>query len=350
MSVDFKSVLENMGYVLTDHSDHWRTSALYRSGDNPTALQIYKDSGIWKDFVEDSKYLPFELLIKKTLKTSDNNLISGIIKDNYSSGFSVRNEKNFLKEEKTYKESCLKKLLPHFDFYLNKNISEQTLLDFKCGLATSGKLYKRVVFPIFRGDGLIHGFSGRKVTNDDRPKWLHKGKTTNWFYPYFGINEVKNQIDLKQQVHIVESIGDCMALYNKGIKNVLVSFGLNMSPKFIARLSALNLQNVYISYNNDSKSDRNRGFEGAVKSIFKLIDAIDFKKIYFCPPDTNDFGDMTEQQINHYEDQCFSADHQICMHKVISIAERMDKVGVNKSFSLSLKKLKDKYQFYYGDQ
>jgi len=57
---------------------------------------------------------------------------------------------------------------------------------------------------------------------------------------------------------------------------------------------------------------------------------------------------MTKEQIYFYEDQCFSADHQISMHKVISIAEEMDKKGVNKSFSQSLKKLKKKYKFYYG--
>lgn len=343
--MNFQNILENLGYKLSDHGSYWRTNALYRAGDNTTALQIYKDSGVWKDYVEDSIFLPFEALVQKTMKTSD---VKSVLKGLKTVDSSVKTEKNLLKEEKSYNPLCLKKLLPHYDFYLNKNISKQTLLDFKCGLAHSGPMYQRIVFPVFREDNLIHGFSGRKITNDDRPKWLHKGKTTNWFYPYFGINEVKEQIESKKQVHIVESIGDCMALYNCGIKNVLVSFGLNMSPKFIARLSALNLQNIFISYNNDSESERNRGFEGAVKSIFKLADAVDFEKIYFCPPDTNDFGDMTKQQIHFYEDRCFSTDHQTSIHKVISIGEEMDKKGINKSFSQSLKKLKKKYNFYYG--
>jgi hypothetical protein len=343
--MNFQNILENLGYKLSDHGSYWRTNALYRAGDNTTALQIYKDSGVWKDYVEDSIFLPFEALVQKTMKTSD---VKSILKGLKTVDSSVKTEKKLLKEEKSYNPLCLKKLLPHYDFYLNKNISKQTLLDFKCGLAHSGPMYQRMVFPVFREDKLIHGFSGRKITNDDRPKWLHKGKTTNWFYPYFGINEVKEQIESKKQVHIVESIGDCMALYNCGIKNVLVSFGLNMSPKFIARLSALNLQNIFISYNNDSESERNRGFEGAVKSIFKLSDAVDFDRIYFCPPDSNDFGDMTKEQIYFYEDRCFSANHQISMHKVISIGEEMDKKGINKSFSQSLKKLKKKYNFYYG--
>ena len=56
-------------------------------------------------------------------------------------------------------------MLPHFDFYIKppKSISKETLLDYKCGLATEGKMYQRIVFPIFNKDAKIHGFSGRKV-------------------------------------------------------------------------------------------------------------------------------------------------------------------------------------------
>ena len=57
--MDYKQVLEELGYRLKDHGSYWRTSAVYRSGDNSTALQIYKDTGVWKDYVEDSIFLPF---------------------------------------------------------------------------------------------------------------------------------------------------------------------------------------------------------------------------------------------------------------------------------------------------
>ena len=80
--MNYKEVLENLGYTLTDHGSYWRTNALYRSGNNSTALQIYKDSGVWKDYVEDSMFLPFEALVQKTTKTS--------------------NVKSFLKHLKTY--------------------------------------------------------------------------------------------------------------------------------------------------------------------------------------------------------------------------------------------------------
>ena len=104
-------------------------------------------------------YLPFEVLVQKTTKKSD---VKSILKNLKTSNLSVRTEKKLLKEEKTYDQSCLKRLLPHYDFYLNKNISKLTLLDFKCGLAHSGPMYQRMVFPVLRDDKRIHGFSGRK--------------------------------------------------------------------------------------------------------------------------------------------------------------------------------------------
>ena len=60
MSADnIKNVLSNLGYKLVDCGNHWRTSALYRGGNNPTALCVYKDSGTWIDYVNYSNALPF---------------------------------------------------------------------------------------------------------------------------------------------------------------------------------------------------------------------------------------------------------------------------------------------------
>ena len=54
---------------------------------------------------------------EKTTKTSN---VKSILKDLKNSALSVKTEKRLLKEEKTYDASCLKRLLPHYDFYLNK--------------------------------------------------------------------------------------------------------------------------------------------------------------------------------------------------------------------------------------
>lgn len=343
---EYREILENLGYRLKDHGQYWRTNAVYRSGDNSSALQIYKDTGVWKDYVEDTMFLPFEALLQKTLNTKDSMVIKSYLRE--ASSVNTTKEKNLLKEEKSYDKSCLKRLLPHHDFYLNKNISLNTLEKYRCGLSTSGKMYQRVVFPIFRQDGMIHGFSGRKVTVDDnKPKWLHLGRCSDWFYPFFSVNECMQSIIDSKQVIIVESIGDSLSLFDNGYKNNLVSFGLNISPKFISKLGSLGLEKIVISFNNDCNSEINRGAEASIKTIFKLIETIDFQKIYFIPPHTNDFGDMTKEDFEKFSDVYYNMSHMESMKLVMNMADKVH--SKNKSFSESLKKFKKLYAFHYDD-
>jgi hypothetical protein len=70
-SLKIKSVLEDLGYKLSDKGSYWQSSALYRNGDNQTALQIYKDTGAWKDYVKDTPFMPFNKLLILTLNTND---------------------------------------------------------------------------------------------------------------------------------------------------------------------------------------------------------------------------------------------------------------------------------------
>ena len=346
---DYKKILEDLGYRLKDHGSYWRTNALYRSGDNASAIQIYKDTGVWKDFVEDTEFLPFQALLEKTLNTKDQSILKPYLNNTTLNTLGRPYQKKLLKEEKTYSRAALSKLLPHYDFYLDKGISQSTLEKFNCGLAMSNKMYQRMVFPVFRSDGKIHGFSGRKITNDKKPKWLHVGRCSDWFYPYYSVKEIEKEILSKKTLHVVESIGDCLSLYESGVKNVLVSFGLNISPKFISKLSVMPIDKIFVSFNNDFNSERNRGFEGAIKSIFKLSDCTDFEKIYFAPPTSNDFGEMTKDEIYDYIKHCNSLEHEKSSSSVISIAGEMESRGINKSFSSNFKKFKKTYNFNYGN-
>ena len=353
---NIQEILQNLGYKLKDCGAYWQTNALYRGGDNPTALQIYKDSGVWKDFVEDTMYLPIDALIEQTIGCKD----SVEVKKYLSNARNLINKthqpkKHLLNEEKSYSITCLQKLLPQYDLYqkINPKISEKTLKIFKSGLATSGKMYRRFVFPIVRSDGRVHGFSGRKAVDFDAPKWIHMGKKNTWFYPYHLDRSIPSSIESSKSVHIVESIGDCLSLYQEGIHNSLVSFGVSLSPKFVSRLSTLGLERIYISFNNDFDSEKNAGFEGAVKSIFKLLESVDFEMIFFVPPHENDFGEMSSEDIKLYKTRCESHDHKSSCEAVISIAQNMHNAyaekrqGGNKAFAKSLAKFKKLYKFHY---
>ena len=46
----FKEIFEDAGYSLVDYGNYWRTSALYRGGNNKSSLVIKKYNGFWVDF------------------------------------------------------------------------------------------------------------------------------------------------------------------------------------------------------------------------------------------------------------------------------------------------------------
>ena len=71
MNSKIYSSLVELGYELSDFGNHWRTKAIYRGGDNPTSVMIYKDTGVWKDFVANKGAMPFKKLVELTLNTTD---------------------------------------------------------------------------------------------------------------------------------------------------------------------------------------------------------------------------------------------------------------------------------------
>ena len=82
--------------------------------------------------------------------------------------------------EKTWNDEELKNLLPHYSFYEERGISKEVLKTFRSGLAHSGSMNQRYVFPIYNMEGLIHGWSGRDMTGKKDAKWKHIGRKANW--------------------------------------------------------------------------------------------------------------------------------------------------------------------------
>jgi len=294
-SEDFQQILESMGYKLVDCGDHWRTQALYRNGDNKTALKIYKNTGVWMDFVVDKGSKPFEALVRETLKGDDANLGNLLAKIKNSETPTVYKKKDTIEMEKIYPTDSLDKLFPNYSFYKKKGISEETQKKFQVGLAGVGKMYRRMVFPIYNEHEQIIGFSGRKVDeNNDYPKWKHLGKRNSWVYPAFNSStNVLEEITLKKQVILVESIGDALALYEQKIKNILVIFGLSVNNNIVNFLNSQQINNIYICTNNDENSSKNRGLIAAIKNYLKLscYFDLDIISVKFPPKPYNDFGD-----------------------------------------------------------
>lgn len=300
---EYRNSLEKLGYSLQDCGSHWRTRAIFRNGKTNTSLIIYKDSGVWRDFGGDEQAKPFNALVKETLKTEDPKILHQYLTNSPNQKQSFTKKEEVIEMEKIYPESHLQKLLPMKTFYEKKGVSSKVQSLFKCGYAGGGKMYRRIVFPIYNLDGQIHGFSGRSITDDaNTPKWKHLGRKTNWVYPH---QIAHKPIEDSKEVILVESIGDCLALNEAGFENVLVTFGLDASTKLVSYLNSFDLDRIIIATNNDDNKETNSGALAAIKIASKLSSVFDLSVIKINPPLCNDFGDMlasSDGRLTAFED------------------------------------------------
>ena len=322
-----KEILEELGYKLVDRGRYWQSNAAFRNGDNGTALQIWKNSGVWRDFVSESAPLPFSKLLETHLGTNSKAILGKYFSQDYTPVSKEPTQEDRLTMEKIYEESLLEDLFPHYSFYKQKGISDPILKFLKGGLATKGHMYQRFVFPIYNEYGQIHGFSGRDMSKRDNvPKWKHLGRKTKWIYPYYIKGNkgfpVQDAIEKQRSVIIVESIGDLLNLFEHGFYNVLVSFGLDISPKLLCHLVSLDLDRIIVSFNNDSNKTTNRGARASVKNYLKLFNHFDFEQLSICLPTKNDFGEMTGDDFDSWSSKCKNSVKENGK-SILSFAEKM---------------------------
>lgn len=303
-----KEILEELGYRLTDRGAYWHSNAAFRNGDNSTALQIWKNSGVWRDFVQGTVALPFAKLLETHFGTNDKKVIGKYLTYDYVPSQKTSTQQDRIVMEKVYDESILDDLFPHYDFYNNKGIGSDVLEFLKGGYATKGKMLQRFVFPIYNEHSQIIGFSGRDMTNEKDAKWKHIGRKSKWIYPYYVPDgkklPIEEAISDAGSVILVESIGDLLNLHQNNFKNVLVSFGLDISPSLLCHLMSLDVKKIIISFNNDSDKSVNRGARAAVKNYLKLLNHFDFNQLYVCLPTKTDFGEMEPKDFTSWSEKC----------------------------------------------
>lgn len=290
--VNVYQILTDLGYKLKDYGKEYRTKPLYRESDNDTVLKIYKDSGHWFDFKENISG-DFNSLISMTLKLESPSKAKEWLKDkNFSFSRSFEPTKPLLKSTKKFDIEILENLELNHQYWNKRNISDETLAQFKGGIAKAGKMKNRYVFPIFDINNII-GFSGRDITNLSKIKWKHLGEKNDFLYPLF-LN--KNIIEDLKEVILVESIGDMLSLYQAGIKNILVTFGTNLSLSILNYCLKTDMRKIYISLNNDSNKN-NAGNIAAEKTYARLKRYFDDKQLKISLPTKKDFGEMTKEEI-----------------------------------------------------
>tara|TARA_Y100000004_G_C8946026_1_gene426325 strand:+ start:776 stop:1696 length:921 start_codon:yes stop_codon:yes gene_type:complete len=292
---DIKEALFNLGYSnISDYGAYYRTRPIYRDSDSNTSLSVNKSTGRYRDFGR-NKSGSFEELVKLSLNLLDiEEAKEWIEKTQKPSAIKTDKRVKPLKCMKVYDGKNLSSLKLDHSYWINRGISEEVIKEFRGGLddgIEGGKMQGRYVFPIFNSKEQIVGFSGR-LTGSGNPKWKHLGQKTNWVYPAYLSKKILQE---KKEVILVESIGDALALYNCGIRNTLVTFGLDVGLGVLTYLLRLNCSRIIVSLNNDAESAA--GNNAARKMYETITKHFDKDKVHICLPEKNDFGDMNKEEI-----------------------------------------------------
>jgi hypothetical protein len=97
-------------------------------------------------------------------------------------------------------------------------------------------------------------------------------------------------------------------LHEHDHKNVLVTFGLDISSKLVCSTLSLNPQKIFISLNNDFSSRENRGLNASIKNYLKLLNYYNPDQISICLPNKKDFGEMTDEDFNSWKNKLLSTE------------------------------------------
>lgn len=85
-----------------------------------------------------------------------------------------------------------------------------------------------------------------------------------------------------------------LSLWNAGIKNTLVSFGLDVSFSLVNTIIKNDVSEIILSFNNDANLAGNTAAEKSNKKLLKFFDKDQIKVVF---PDKNDFGEMSTEEI-----------------------------------------------------
>lgn len=174
-----------------------------------------------------------------------------------------------------------------------RDISAETFKHFEAFQHSDPIFTGRVIIPIRAYSGKIVAFSGRHMIEGHSPKYMiYPNKAKLPLFPA--------DIDIVDgRVILVEGLFDMMNLWDKGLKNVLCTFGtrtlLGKESKGPARLELLRIKGVYgvdIFFDNDDAGQK------AAASVRELCEdrlEFDVRNIKF--KEANDPGELTAQQV-----------------------------------------------------
>lgn len=132
------------------------------------------------------------------------------------------------------------------------------------------KFRNRLIFPFHNTSGRIVGFGGRRLDENDQPKYLNSPESAIYRKGeiLYGLFQAGQKIREKNLAILVEGYFDLLRLVDSGIENVVASSGTAISAdqgRLIKRYS----NNVAIAYDSDDA-----GINAAIRNS-QILEAID---------------------------------------------------------------------------
>jgi DNA primase len=168
-----------------------------------------------------------------------------------------------------------------------RDISASTYKTFEAFEHNDNDYIGRVVFPVRGISRKIQGFVGRALTPEKTPRYLvSPSKAKLPLHP-------ANVVPYRNNVILVEGIFDMLNLYDKGVTNVVCSFGTStVTKEKLALLKVRGVTTLDILFDNDEAG------ETSAKKVVDLADSIELAtRIITLPKSVNDAGELTAQQV-----------------------------------------------------
>ena len=126
----------------------------------------------------------------------------------------------------------------------------------------------RLIFPICNVDGKVIGFGGRRINEEDEPKYINSPESDIYQKrkSFYGINKSKDYIRREDRAVLVEGYTDFLSLYSAGIKNVVATLGTSLTREHVSLLRRYT-NNVVVLFDSDES-----GKKAAVRSLDVLLE------------------------------------------------------------------------------
>ena len=292
--MEVKEILESLGYNCRDDGDYLRCRPIYRDSDNDNSLRVSKKTGYANDYGIGSSFSLGEL-IKVTLGLKDIKEAYTYLESNFQFRPNLIKDKPKIHLAPKFDQSFVSSLKKDHSYWLGRGISKEIIEQFGGGVDEKGNRYW---FPVLDSQKNVIGLTGRALRPENKVKWLHKGTKSLWVWPMF-LN--LKDIQEKQEVILVESIGNGLSLHECGIKNYLVCFGTEVSNSLLTSLIKLNLKKIIITFDNDTVNNNNSIGENAAKKAYsRLIRYFDSRQLKIAtPPNHNDLNEWLTKGNKH---------------------------------------------------